>query len=155
LKSAYVFLDVNLRLNFYSREILSESLARATICKLNENEVQVISPLLFGNEYNGEDFHHRIAEQYGIMITCITKGAGGCSICVENSRYDIPGLSVLVADTVGSGDAFSAAFLYTLCKTGDPVQAAEYGNILGAFVASRQGAVPEYPDVIKKQLGLK
>jgi fructokinase len=59
---------------------------------------------------------------------------------------------VPVADTVGSGDAFAAAFLEHYCRTGDPFAAAERGNLLGAYVASRPGAVPEYDEQIRKLL---
>jgi len=59
---------------------------------------------------------------------------------------------VKVVDTVGAGDAFSAAFLRHYIQTGDVAEAARRGNLLGAYVASQAGAVPEYSAEIRKSL---
>ncbi len=61
---------------------------------------------------------------------------------------------VRVADTVGAGDAFSAAFLEHYCRTGDPFASAERGNLLGAYVASQPGAVPEYSEYTRRRLNI-
>ncbi len=54
------------------------------------------------------------------------------------------GYSVPVADTVGAGDAFSAALLYKHFEDTSPKNACDFACRLGAFVASQRGAVPEY-----------
>ena len=60
--------------------------------------------------------------------------------------------SVTVSDTVGSGDAFGAGFLYEFCRGKSPFEAAKTGNALGAFVASCQGAIPQYSEDIRQLL---
>ena len=70
----------------------------------------------------------------------------------EGVLAEFPGVPVKVADTVGAGDAFSAGFLAELCRGKSCQEAAELANRLGAFVASKPGAIPEYSDEIKKTI---
>lgn len=142
--------DVNLRQNFYSKEIISETLTFSTIVKLNEEEVRVLSPLLFGKELSNRDFASEITRSFCAKIICITKGENGCAIYYNGEVKEIPGINVRVVDTVGSGDAFSAGFLFKYCNGLDPFKSAEFANILGAFVASKSGAIPEYDSEIRK-----
>ncbi len=152
--SAPVFFDVNLRQQFYSRELIAEGLQRTTILKLNESEVEVLSELLLGTRLAEETFARKIQEQYpGVQIVLVTRGAHGC-LLVERAGLAtaMPGRPVKVADAVGAGDAFSAAFLAFWLRGHPPVEAAQVANELGAFVASRRGAVPDYAPEIQRRL---
>ena len=57
---------------------------------------------------------------------------------------EIPGFKVEVADTVGAGDAFSAAFLHGIEQGWDARLTGRFANAVGALVASRAGATPEW-----------
>ena len=155
LKVKHVFLDINLRKHHYSPEIIKSSLTFCTILKLNDLEVEEISRLLYRGGMDEKEFIARITDEYSISTACVTRGEKGCTIYHGGAFRDIPGIKTAVADTVGAGDAFSAGFLYQFCKNGDPFESGEVGNYLGAYVASRSGAVPAYSDEVKGFLGVK
>jgi len=149
-----VFFDVNIRLGFCPQDVIEDSFAAATIVKLNDEEVRIISKVLYGSACTEEGFVRSIMTDYNIGIVCVTKGKDGCTVYDTHSSKSFSEQAVQVADTVGAGDAFSAAFLYTYSKTGDPFESARIGNIMGAFVASQSGAIPEYSDEIKRLIGV-
>ncbi|MGO8748044.1 MAG: PfkB family carbohydrate kinase [Thermoguttaceae bacterium] len=91
----------------------------------------------------------RLAGDFPVRVVCVTKGADGCTVYSDDMARGYACEPVRVADTVGAGDAFSAAFLEHYCRTGDPFASAKRGNLLGAYVASQPGAVPEYDEHIK------
>jgi fructokinase len=139
-----VFFDVNLRLNFYTEAILRESFYLAHIVKQNDEEVHEVSKILGIQFYSMEEYGKWLIEQFNIEILVITLGSKGAKIISKEFTRSIPGVKVEVADTVGAGDSFSAAFLFALNKTNDAYKAARMGCKLGAVVASSTGAVPEY-----------
>ena len=146
----HFFYDVNLRQNYYSARQVQDSLIHSTIVKLNDDEVNVLSRTLYGSALTEKEFVARVHKQYPrVWIVCVTKGARGCTVYWDGGAEDCPGIPVQVADTVGAGDAFSAAFLFKYCAGGSPAESAEFANRIGAFVASRRGAVPEYTPEIR------
>ena len=154
LKGVPVFFDVNLRQNCYSRELLMASMARATILKLNDSEVKILADLLFGRNMTATEFAQAMQDKFPVRVILITMGEQGCAI-IEGGAVEIcPVRPVAVADAVGAGDAFSAAFLAGWLRGKTAIEAAEMGNLLGAFVASRRGAIPDYEDEIRSRLGL-
>lgn len=148
----HVFYDVNIRVNFCPLEIVRSSLSLSTIVKLNDDELPKISTLLYGSSLDERDFSSRLRSDFPVEVVCITKGAAGCSVYSGEDVHDVPGLTVKVVDTVGAGDAFSAAFLRHYVRTGNVAEAARRGNLLGAYVASQAGAVPEYSVEIRRLL---
>lgn len=147
-----VFYDVNLRKGFYNQEILHQSLSLCTILKLNDEEVRKLSSLLFQKEMDVEDFAQKVVKTYGVETIIITAGEKGCYIFEGGDLIFVKGFPAQVQDTVGAGDAFSAAFIYRYFYTKDAQQAADVANRLGAFVASSRGPIPEYSDEIRKML---
>lgn len=140
-----IFYDVNLRKECYSLKIIEYSLSYATILKVNDEEVKEIGPMLFGEDLNMERFCEEIVRKYAqVKIIVITAGANGAYVWSSCEWNHVPTKPIKVEDTVGAGDAFSAAFLcaYELYK--DPVKAASIANEVGAFVASSKGAIPQY-----------
>ncbi len=150
-----VFYDVNLRQGFYTEEVLRNSVKNCTILKLNDEEAGVLGDLFFGERMEMKDFAARVAEEFRIGTIVITTGAKGCLIYADETLHFVEGFPAKVADTVGAGDSFSAAFLYQYMLHKDPVKAAGVANRLGAFVASCRGAIPEYSPEIMKVLGIK
>jgi fructokinase len=148
-----VFFDVNLRQKFFSRELVEEGLARTTILKLNDAEVTVLAKLIFGAALGEEAFAREVQRRYPVQFVLVTRGArGGLLVERDGAATDIPGRAVTVADAVGAGDAFSAAFLAFWLRGRSPIEAATVANELGAFVASQRGAVPDYTDAIRRRL---
>lgn len=151
----HIFYDVNLRKDCYAPEHIKDSLAFATILKLNDDEVPLVSDMIFGEKLNMEDFCKQVFADYHQRIIIITAGGEGCYIYHESQLHHVPGKKVEVVDTVGAGDSFSAAFLATYLKKGNPIQAASVANQVGAFVASSKGAIPVYSAEIKKLFEIK
>ncbi|MCZ6522192.1 MAG: carbohydrate kinase [Bacteroidetes bacterium] len=152
IKFNHIFYDVNLRQQFFSKEIIENSLKYSTILKLNHEEMKVLSDLLYGQEIKAEEFSQKLVTAFNQQLIIITAADKGCMVFANGEFQSVPGEKVEVVDAVGAGDSFSAAFLYKYFQVGDPVKAAFVANQIGAFVASSRGAVPTYPDHIKELL---
>lgn len=150
-----IFYDVNLRKECFTEEIIKNSLSVCTVVKLNTDEVPVVSEMLVGEKLSVADFGKCIKQIYpAIKVVIITAGDKGCYFYSENKLTRVSGVPVRVADAVGAGDAFSAAFMHMFMRNGDPEAAASIANRVGAFVASCKGAIPEYDAEIKKILDI-
>jgi fructokinase len=147
-----VLYDVNIRLDFYPQEILRQSLQFSTVVKLNAEEAPLVARCLYGDALPEAELAARLAAEFPVRVLCVTKGGDGCTVYSGGASQSCPCEPVRVADTVGAGDAFAAAFLEHYCRTGDPFASARRGNLLGAYVASRPGAVPEYDETIRQRL---
>jgi fructokinase len=149
-----VFYDVNLRKKGYSDAVIKKSLVYCSILKLNIDEVPVLAQILFGKPAEGqEDFCRKLHALYhNINTVVITAADKGCMIYFKGRLTHVAGVPVKVADAVGAGDAFSAAFMHSYMQHGDAIRAAQVANQMGAFVASQHGPIPEYSDEIKKAL---
>jgi len=143
IKFNQVFFDVNLRQNYYSQAVVEKSLQYASIVKLNDEEVIVLSKLLFQEDLNEADFVKKIIDEFDLQIVIVTRGGEGCAVYSNNEKVEVPGIKIIIKDTVGAGDAFSAGFLHKYFETNDLKLSAEFANELGAYVASRAGAIPE------------
>ena len=154
IDSKEIFLDINLRKQYFNENIIRDSLESATILKLNDEEVIVLAELLFNRKMPEKEFVNIISQRFELPLICITKGEKGCSVFYDQKLKHITAVEVEVADTVGAGDGFSAGFLYHICQHNDPFTSAHHGNYLGAYVASRDGAIPEYNQKIREYMGL-
>jgi len=134
--------DVNLRQRFYQSGWVQHSLKLANIVKLNDEEVRTLGPLL-GLPVDEVEFSRNICHLFGPQIVCVTRGAQGCLIVTKFEEHDIPGRPVKVADTVGAGDAFTAALIVAQLKKWPLPLSGEFANRVGGIVASRQGAMPD------------
>jgi fructokinase len=140
-KSAVRVFDVNLRQNFYSTEVVAESMKLATIVKLNHEELPTIISL-FELEARGEEASARQLLSHELKLVCVTRGSGGSLLVSANERSEHPGFRVKVADTVGAGDAFTAALVHGYLRGTPLAQINETANRIGAWVASQSGATP-------------
>ncbi len=147
-----VFFDVNLRLDYYSAEILGDSLEMTDILKLNDEEVPVVSAMVLDGEVSDREFCEEMERDWNIHTVAITRGKDGASVYGKGRYIDVPVVDVPVVDTVGAGDSFSAAFLYGLNRTGDIQVAAEIASKVSSFVASRSGAIPKYDKELWKEI---
>jgi fructokinase len=141
LPHARRFYDINLRPGFESRELVCDLLHVADVVKLNERELTVVCDWL-GLPADFESFCRSGAGRFGWQAACVTLGARGCAMLVANDYVEAPGLPVAVADTVGAGDAFAAAFVHGLVAGWSAPKVAEFSNHIGAMVASVPGAIP-------------
>lgn len=144
LPGARRFYDVNLRRGCFDLFLLEDLMLEASIVKLSEEEMEEINRL-FGVSLPSL---RRACEywwsRYGWEVLAVTRGERGCVLWDGESFVEAPGYPVKVADTVGAGDAFSAAFLHGLHQGWSLSQVADFANRVGALVASKPGAVPEW-----------
>ena len=148
----HIFYDINLRQNYYQKEWIEKSLCQSSIVKLNDREALVVSELLFGEILKQENFIQRISQEYDLSIVCITHGKNGSSIYYNGKLEKVAGINGPVADTVGGGDSYSAGFLFSYLCGSSLYEAAEFAEIIGNFVVSQSGAVPEYPEWLEKEI---
>lgn len=149
-----VFYDVNLRKGTYSKEIIENSLQSTTLLKVNEVEVEVLGFLLYKKHMDFEIFSKLIHSIYPqIEVIIMTAGSEGCYVFNQGQMIHVPSQPVIVADAVGAGDAFSAAFLTTFLRTHNVQRSAEVANKVGGFVASSSGAIPGYSEELVGILG--
>ena len=145
--------DINLRQGFYTKEILCESMRRCNILKINDEELVTISRI-FG--YPGIDLQDKcwiLLAKYNLKMLILTCGTNGSYVFTPGvvSYQDTP--KVPVADTVGAGDSFTAAFTSAILS-GKPVpEAHKLAVEVSAYVCTQSGAMPELPSAFKSRLG--
>jgi len=138
------FYDVNLRSDAYTPALIQELMSRATIVKLNHEEVEAIAHMLGSRHGSLEEFCRTYAALYKWSGVCVTRGSLGCTVLMNGLYLEAPGYPVQVVDTVGAGDAFAAAFLHGLGSGWPTPEIADFANRVGALVASRRGAIPDW-----------
>ncbi len=134
--------DVNLRQTFFTAEVLSESMKMATIVKLNHEELPRIMQLSGLHERDEETAAKRLVAKFGMKLVCVTRGNSGSLLVTPDARSTHPGFRVKVADTVGAGDAFTAALVHEYLQGAPLARMNEAANRMGAWVASEIGATP-------------
>lgn len=138
--------DVNLRQSFFSAEILSESAKSADIMKVNGDELIQVSQLLGYKPNDKEAAAPWLLRTCGLKLVCVTEGASGSSLVAADGVHRHPGFPTAVADTVGAGDAFTAALVHHYLRGANFDEMNEAANRMGSWVASQVGATPK-PDV--------
>ena len=135
------FYDVNLRPNSFTAELVLDLQRRATVVKVNEAESSALDAMSGRSHGTLEGFCRDNAARFGWEAVCITRGEQGCAILARDQYAEVPGYRVQVADSVGAGDAFAAAFLHGLDAGWPAAEIGDFANRHGALVASRAGAV--------------
>jgi fructokinase len=146
--------DVNLRQSFFSPEIVRDSARHAKVLKLNHQEFPRFLDLLqcplknsaraasAPSDYSDVSAARWLCREFGMRLVCITRGANGSLLVTANSHHEHPGFSVKIADTVGAGDAFTAALVHHALRGSSLATMNAAANRLGAWVASQEGAMP-------------
>ena len=142
--------DINLRQQFYSKEVLEDSFKLCNILKINDEELVVVNRM-FG--YEGLDMRQtceKMVQDYGLKMLVLTCGTNGSYVFTDDgltSFQDTP--KVEVADTVGAGDSFTGSFCACIIN-GKPVQEAHKTAVaVSAFVCTQNGAMPVVPENLK------
>jgi fructokinase len=141
-KSAVRIFDVNLRQTFYTTQVLAESMKLATVVKLNHEELPKIMRSFELEHRSEEESARQLLSLHEVKLVCITRGNGGSLLVSADECSEHPGFKVKVADTVGAGDAFTAALAHGFLRRTPLTQINETANRVGAWVASQSGATP-------------
>ena len=137
--------DINLRQQFYTRDVIEESLKRCNILKINDEELVVINRM-YG--YEGLDMRgtcEKMLADYQLKMLVLTCGTNGSYVFAPGltSFQETP--KIKVADTVGAGDSFTGSFCAAILN-GKPMEEAHRIAVkVSAFVCTQNGAMPEYP----------
>lgn len=140
-----VVFDVNLRQGFYTKEILTESMERCNILKINDEELVTVSRM-FG--YPGIDLQDKcwiLLGKYNLKMLILTCGINGSYVFTPGNVSFQPTSVVEVADTVGAGDSFTAAFIASILKGKSVADAHSCAVRTSAFVCTQKGAMPILP----------
>jgi fructokinase len=143
LDGAVKFYDLNLRPGADSPALVKHLLERADVVKLNEEELSRVHEFC-SLPSSIEGFCRDGAARYGWQAVAVTLGARGCALLAHENYVEERGCPVEVADTVGAGDAFAAAFMHGLSLNRPLRDVAAFANRVGALVASRHGAIPDW-----------
>lgn len=136
--------DVNLRQDFYDVKVIDWSLRNCDILKLNEEELPVISSLTGMSSNSENDMCKELISKYELDYLILTKGSKGSAVFSPSHKSEIPTPEISVVDTVGAGDAFTAAFVATILK-GDSFETAHAVAVkVASEVCCHAGAMPEY-----------
>lgn len=135
--------DVNLRPPFYDADAIRWGLHHATILKLNDDELAVLEEAAGISQSDAANTLHSLLRAWpSLALVCLTHGARGCSLLSREERAAHGGFAARVADTVGAGDAFTAAAVTYFLRKAPLAGIAAAANRLGAYVASQPGATP-------------
>ena len=134
--------DVNLRPPFNNIDVIEKSLESADIVKMNEDELKQLAAW-FKLSDKFEKSITDLADKFNCSTVCITKGNKGSVILRNNKLTHQEGFKVEVKDTIGAGDSFLAALIHGILKEQTNGEILKYSNAVGAYVASKKGAIPE------------
>ena len=148
-KDCVKIFDINLRQQFYTKEVIKESLKRCNILKINDEELVLIGRM-FG--YPGLDIENKcwlILGKYNLDMLVLTCGTNGSYVFTPGQMSFQETPKVEVADTVGAGDSFTGSFVGSILN-GKPVPEAHKTAVqVSAFVCTQNGAMPVVPDRLK------
>jgi fructokinase len=140
--------DVNLRQQFYSREVIEESLALANVLKVNETELPCLAEM-FRLPADERGRLAELARRFELRLVAYTRGRRGSLLYRQGQWSEHPGVPTTVADTVGAGDSFTAALALGLLVGWSLEQVNRRANELAAYVCSQRGATPELPERLR------
>ena len=146
----YKVFDINLRQGFFTKEIITESIKRCNILKINDEELITIGRL-FG--YPGIDLQNKcwlLLGKYNLKMLILTCGVNGSYVFTPGEVSFIETPKVEVADTVGAGDSFTGAFVASILRGKSVREAHELAVKVSAYVCTQNGAMPVLPEEFKK-----
>lgn len=144
-EDSLVVFDVNLRQGFYNKEILCNSMSRCNILKINDEELVAVSRM-FG--YPGIDLQDKcwiLLGKYNLKMLILTCGVNGSYVFTPGNVSFVPTPKVEVADTVGAGDSFTAAFIASILRGKSVSEAHHLAVSTSAYVCTQKGAMPVLP----------
>ena len=159
-KDALRVFDINLRQSWYTAEVVAESLQRANILKINDEELDVVATMLLGEstipgQLIAEDAAktrrvcRELISRYDLEMLILTCGAIGSYVFTLEEESYIATPKVKVADTVGAGDSFTATFVAQLLSGKAIREAHRKAVAVSAFVCTQNGAMPVLPEELK------
>ncbi len=144
--------DINLRANFYSKEIIENSLKRCNILKINDEELVIISKMFDFSEVSVENQCWILLSKYNLDILVLTCGTQGSYVFSPGNMSFVETPIVEVADTVGAGDSFTGAFTASILSGKSIKEAHRLAVDVSAYVCTQKGAMPKLPESMTSTL---
>ena len=145
-------LDINLRRPFYSRELIEASMSRANVLKLNEVELPEVAAMFGLNRDRMEEELWALLERFDLEVGFVTCGAHGAMAARGDQIVLHPGFAVSVSDTIGAGDAFTAAAAHCLLLGMDLERTLAVANRWASWVASQPGGMPPLSEETRREM---
>ncbi len=142
-KTIKYFCDLNIRQNFYSKEIIEESLKASNILKINDEELNLLNELFIKQKLDEVNLAKTISEKYEIDLVCITLGERG-AIIYSHGKSDYHKIILEnVVDTVGAGDAYAAVLCLGYLENWDIIKTNKLASEFAGKIVGIQGALPQ------------
>lgn len=145
----YKVFDINLRQNFYTKEIISNSMNKCNILKINDEELIIITNLFNLPSQTQEESCKTLLSKFNLKIVILTCGADCSYVFTPQTTSHIKTPKVNAIDTVGAGDSFTATFISSLIKNKPIPEAHKRAVEVSAYVCTQKGAMPEIPENFK------
>ena len=132
-------LDLNLRFPYFDKELIEASLRMADVLKLNSDELAIVSELF---SLNGVELEllRTLLEKFSIKVIGLTTGENGSILLSDEKEFRHPGYCISAVDTVGAGDAFTAALVHGLLSGLELEEINDFANRLASLVCTKKGA---------------
>ena len=145
------FCDLNLRQNFYSKDVIQQSLEAANVVKLNSDELQIVNKFFNNNNFSRIDSIESLINKFSIDLLCVTEGENGAMLVNNNYESDQCKLKPdNVVDTVGAGDAYAAVLCVGYLNKHDFRTINKLANEFAGEIIKVKGALPEDDEIYEK-----
>ncbi len=144
--------DINLRQNFYDKEIIENSFNKCNILKINDEELIIISHMFGYPSIDLQDICWKLITKYNLKILILTCGTNGSYVFTSKEVSFLETPKVIIADTVGAGDSFTAAFCASILKGKSIRKAHKLAVEVSAYICTQSGAMPILPEILKRRL---
>lgn len=144
-EDALRFFDINIRQHYYSKELIETLLHKANVFKINDEELLLLRDMC-DLEGTDEEACRKMLRKYNLKYVILTAGSAFSTVYAVDDQSTIRTPKVKVADTVGAGDSFSGAFVYSLLTGKSLREAHQIAVETAAFVCTQEGAWPPYPN---------
>lgn len=149
-RAALKVFDVNLRQRFYDRETIEISLAIASAVKLNGEELPIVAELCGINARTPREMLRELVSRYDLRLAALTCGPDGALLLAGGEESKCPAVPAAVLDTVGAGDAFTAALISDFLRGLPLAKINRHANAVASFVCSQPGATSPLPATLRQ-----
>lgn len=144
--------DINIRQSFYTPQVIEHSLRMANVLKLNEDELQLLRPMLGVEGEDAQGVCRELVRRYGLRALILTCGDKASYVFTSDNMSVIETPKVTLADTVGAGDSFTASFVSAILRGASVHEAHRLAVDVSAYVCTCHGAMPLLPDDLRHRL---
>ena len=142
--------DVNLRQQFHSTETINASLGLATAVKLNAEELPSIAEACGIGAVDEKETLMALMTRFDVRLAALTRGPRGALLLAGETANECHAPDTMAVDTVGAGDAFTAALIVGLLQGGSLAEINRHANAVASYVCSQRGATPALPDHLRR-----